>query len=708
MSGIVPPGKVIPSLPIREAKSSSKGIIVKRDISFVLVACAFALIAQPGIAGEWSSQPVASASVPYCPPGSKFCPAPGAAPESVIPIDTHFGMDASTGQVTAYKGGVHPNDVANPPMTGEKVIYVSPPINVENRYVPYPGAPQTNMVASTSYYADPMTTNPYAGMDQLAMPQSPSPRQVQARPAPAAQPRNDARVQSEVANKQTDRAVTESHAGGDKIPWWKGGWWRDSSDKTDYSGRDSEITQGDKVPWWKGGMWRNRKDDGSSDEDEDYAAPPSRSTASAGSSRSEDSWGNDEFTGYNPDGSVSQGAPAQSYGNASDPFNSPFYGGQPQTTYSNDPYMQSAPVAANGPMYAGEAYTLPNSPPPTSPYPDGYSYPGTTQSYDPYQTQSYGTTTTYTSPAPIYVDSSPVMASATSSPDAAFLPPPPSSSPAPRVSSAPPAADGKGSLQFENAVKMVKEGRFSEAKNLLTAETKSNPNHAASWRWLGDCYYNLLELDSAINTYQRALDRDPNDDYARRGQGFSYLHRGHEHWRRMQEEVARGQKDQAAATFSQAHENYKKALELLGFCLRRAPNDPEAVYGEAMAAEGASRKLYSNAISYLKLGPEQRERAELYAENCLTVINKGIERARERAKQNTGDPGPRALLAGMQLRKAILYHNLGKNDLALMELKNSRDVQQSILDEIDKNNATAIKNLKECEAYWEAWGGNRQ
>lgn len=233
-----------------------------------------------------------------------------------------------------------------------------------------------------------------------------------------------------------------------------------------------------------------------------------------------------------------------------------------------------------------------------------------------------------------------------------------------------------------------------------------NPSQASAWRWLGDCHYNLLELDAAITSYDRALGINPNDYYALRGEGFAYLHRGHEYWRRMQEEVQRGSKDQAASTFAQAHDNYKKSLEQLGMCLRRAPNDSEAIYGEAMAAEGASRKLYSNAISYLKLGPENRERAELFAENCLTVINKGIERARERSRLNPGESGPRALLGGLYLRKAILYHNLGKNDLALIELKNSRDVQQSILDDIDKNNTTAQKGVAECQSYWNQWGGD--
>ncbi len=677
---------------------AAKGYIVSKK-AFILALCAISLNMAGGHAGEIAAGP---GSPYYCPPGAKFCPAPGT--DNTVFLDTHFGMDAKTGQVTAYTGTVHPNDVTNPPMTGEQVLYVAPPISVENRYVPYPGAPQTNMMASTATLAQPVG-DPYASMNQIARPQSPPPvrtAQVAAAPQPTRTtqaivgPQSYYPTQSEVANRQADRVS-----------------------------REERITQEDRVPWWKGGLWRNRGRDKSNDDDDD--TPPARSTASSSASRQDDVWDEDEYTGYNPDGSVGRQQQAdRNYQPGNDPYATPQFGGQPQYApqqqyaqqqpyaqpypdpyaqpvqqqpYYADPYAQ--PQAAPGPMYAGDAYTLPNSPPPTSPYPQGYVYPGTTQAYDPYQSPALTTAPS----APVYVDS-PMMASAAPQ-NAAFLPPPPGSGAQVTADMGPPPSDATGSLQFENAVRMVKEGRFSEAKNLLTSETQSNPSHAAGWRWLGDCYYNLLELDDAITTYQRALDRDPNDYYALRGQGFAYLHRGHEHWRRMQEEVAMGQKDQAAATFAQAHDNYKKSLELLGFCLRRAPNDSEAVYGEAMAAEGASRKLYSNAISYLKLGPENRERAELFAENCLTVINKGVDRARERARLTPGESGPRALLGGLYLRKAILYNQLGKQDLALLELKNSRDVQQSILDEIDKNNATAQKGIREAESYWEAWGGNR-
>ncbi|MCL2000182.1 MAG: tetratricopeptide repeat protein, partial [Planctomycetes bacterium] len=473
------------------------------------------------------------------------------------------------------------------------------------------------------------------------------------------------------------------------------------------------ITRGDRVPWWKGGMWRNRRSSGSSNPPHASSPPSPQSSGGRQASAADDIWGgvDDEYSGYNPDGTFGrQGGNGNFYTATANPppYSDPY--AQPQYFPPQYPGQSHSQLQDAG-GFVGESYSLPESSYPNSAYSGGSVYPGGGIPFDPaynpgaYNSEIHGGGYSQPQafpPAPMPIASAP-------QPGSGFIPPPPGGGTAYQV--AVPAATpvsteaGTGSVQFQNAVQLVKENRFREAKAILTDETSRDPLNASAWRWLGDCHYNLLELDAAIEAYRRALARDPNDYYALRGSGFANLHRGHEHWRRMQDEVARGQREQGAATFSQAHENYKTSLELLGLCLRRAPNDGEAIYGEAMAAEGASRKLYSNAVSFLRLGPENRERAEIFAENCLTVINKGIERATMRSQQNPGDSGPRALLGGLYLRKAILFNHLGKNELALIELKRARDVQQSILDEIDKNNATAQRSIQECDAYWEAWGG---
>ncbi len=665
----------------------------------VLAACC-ALFASAAVSADYVV-PSFGEGLPQIPniPGLRYCAAPGC--DNSEFLDTHFGIDATTGQLLVFRGD-SVQEVDNSHLDGQEevVLAVAPTVNYENIYVP----PEVAFG-----HADPRTV-------------------VNPTPDP---------YYSEVANHMVQRGPRQQYAEDERVPWWKGGMWRNRrSDDDNNSSTDTSSTAG-----------RAGRDDSSST----AAATANNGGTGRRAPRMmdddemwDDDYGYDTTSGANG----AQAGVQPSRDPAADPYAAPAFGGN-----------RAAPPVMSGPQTAGMGQAQYGAPYAAQPYQDPYAAPQPYQDpyaanpygapaqqygavegtasivtgYDSMGNPLYGSGPTYQS-APYYdpnaygsyqptasVNAQPVMSSwpgtvsglpldtgagpvqTTASPYAPVQAP---AAPMPNFQ-AEPSVDAQGSPQFENAVRLVKENRFSEAKNILASETTRNPSNAAAWRWLADCQYNLLELDAAAASYQRALERDPNDYYALRGQGFAHLHRGHEYWRQMQEEVAAGQKDAAAQTFAQAHENYKKSLELLGLCLRRAPTDGEAIYGEAMAAEGASRKLYSNAISYLKLGPEQRERAELFAENCLVVINKGVERSRERAKQNPGDAGPRALLGGLYLRKAILYHQLGKNDLALIELRNSRDVQQSILDEIDKNNAAAQKNLREVEGYWEAWGGNR-
>ncbi len=564
----------------------------------------------------------------------------------------------------------------------------------------------------------PAAAPPAGGYPYRALMRGGSPAPSAAGLAPAAAPRRTGKTEpvAEVANETSRRT----------------------------RGAPPEPTKGEeRVPWWKGGLWRNPGDTGGDDADPVAARRSGGAGRAAPRDPEADLWGDEGgYTGYNPDGSFGRPTPPPppqpGYGDpyatgtgVYDPYAPPPQPGYPPPQAGYDPYAPPPPYAdpyapqpyAQQPYvpqggYVSPPFTDPNAPlgayvdpnlgaaPYAAPYVDPYAAgPAVTQyGAGVYDTSAYGTVPAIDASTGQMITPYPV---APAYPAAPYAPAPedPYASPAPQAPASVPGA--QGGPQFENAVRMVKENRFTEAKAILGYETVRNPANAAAWRWLADCHYNLLELDDAIRCYQRSLELDQGDYYALRGQGFSYLHRGHEYWRRMQEEVARSRKEEAASTFSLAHDDYKRALEMLGLCLRRAPNDGEAIYGEAMAAEGASRKLYSNAISYLKLGPEQRERAELFAENCLTVINKGIERSRERSRQEPGDSGPRALLGGLYLRKATLYHQLGRNDQALIELRNARDVQRSILDEIDKNNATAQRALQEAESLWEQWGGGR-
>lgn len=71
------------------------------------------------------------------PNGFRYCPAPGA--NNTEFNSSYFAIDAQTGQMSRYVDG-QPRQELEPVDTEEKILFVAPTINVENRYVPYPGA----------------------------------------------------------------------------------------------------------------------------------------------------------------------------------------------------------------------------------------------------------------------------------------------------------------------------------------------------------------------------------------------------------------------------------------------------------------------------------------------------------------------------------------------------------------------------------------
>lgn len=239
---------------------------------------------------------------------------------------------------------------------------------------------------------------------------------------------------------------------------------------------------------------------------------------------------------------------------------------------------------------------------------------------------------------------------------------------------------------FEYAVKAVRDQNYPEAKHLLLNVTKRHPESTSAWRWLGDCQYNLLELDQAIQSYQKALSVYPENYFALRGEGFSHLHLGHDFWR--------------LGKRTEAHEEYRKALKIMQDCLRVYPGDLEAMYGRSMAAEGASRRLYQNAITQLKAG--KTEVAEAEGRNCLEVIDEGIESARQRMYKNPEEIGPRSIAGGLFQRRAILQHAFKRTDEALKDMEQAVKAYQSIL-EINANNYLAKAELEKCKKMQEAW-----
>lgn len=168
----------------------------------------FATIALAAVFVLGSFQTGNAASSGGLEPGLKYCPAPWG--DNAEFIDTHFGVDAKTGKVTKYTGTVHPDETGDFSSPGEQVLYVAPPVNVENRFVPPPGwegpppaAPQRQRVARQPARA---RNNQY--------------RQVPAPSRSTTEVASD-RVRERRAEPAAPRVSDTSRSGSKKQPWWR-------------------------------------------------------------------------------------------------------------------------------------------------------------------------------------------------------------------------------------------------------------------------------------------------------------------------------------------------------------------------------------------------------------------------------------------------------------------------------------------------------
>ncbi len=238
--------------------------------------------------------------------------------------------------------------------------------------------------------------------------------------------------------------------------------------------------------------------------------------------------------------------------------------------------------------------------------------------------------------------------------------------------------------EYETAKNLVAQQQFAQAQATLQDIIRRHPDSSTAWRWLGDCYYNLLELPQAIEAYQKALSLYPENYFAMRGEGFAHLHYGNELWRQGERR--------------KAHDQYRKALKTLQECMRIYPGDAEALYGRSMAAEGASRRLYQNAITLLRAN--KNEEAESEAGICIEVIDEGIESARQRLMKNPNEIGPIIITGGLFQRRAILLKNFKRYSMAADNMTKAIEAYEAVL-KLSPGNNLAKGELEKCQKYQE-------
>lgn len=103
-----------------------------RTLGFAVVLAAVVSVCGVAVAGERQLPDISSLPV-----GFKFCPAPGA--DNSDFNCSYYAIDAQTGVMSRYVDGQPKEDLGYVD-TEEKVLFVAPQVDVENRYVPYPGA----------------------------------------------------------------------------------------------------------------------------------------------------------------------------------------------------------------------------------------------------------------------------------------------------------------------------------------------------------------------------------------------------------------------------------------------------------------------------------------------------------------------------------------------------------------------------------------
>lgn len=250
-----------------------------------------------------------------------------------------------------------------------------------------------------------------------------------------------------------------------------------------------------------------------------------------------------------------------------------------------------------------------------------------------------------------------------------------------------PRTEPPPSSDYERAVAYMRERKFSRALPHIESALEMAPESARVHSLRGDCLYQLLRFDEAIEAYQKARELDANYYPALRGLGFVYLNLGNQYYNEGEAQ--------------KAFDSYSQSLTLLRQAFRILPSDIRAAYGRAWAAEGLARFYYNRAL-YLK-GRNDLQGAETQRDRSNAFCNEALKNAMVYQRSRPAEAQPRALVGRILERQAMLAYEFENPVAAAQHLKNAIAAWRSILEEVDREHQAAQEQVNRLELLLQRW-----
>lgn len=251
----------------------------------------------------------------------------------------------------------------------------------------------------------------------------------------------------------------------------------------------------------------------------------------------------------------------------------------------------------------------------------------------------------------------------------------------------PPKQNPALNSKFEHAVTLMKEGKLDEAEREWAEYVDADPDNAEGWRQLGDCRYNLNKVAEALGAYRLALRKDKDNYLAERGRGVASLYLGYDAWEKNKKKLA--------------HDYFYSALTSLHTCLQNQTGDELARYGQALAAEGASRQLY--VIALKALNGESAEQAKDVIRNCLDILDSAIGATEERLERTPTDTEARMLLGCLLIRRAKILQPFGHVEEATSNLRQAVRAFEPLASNAGRRSESAKGQVAICQNLLKDW-----